>query len=94
MFFCSLIGDFAVLIISCVGLFYLSMLAKDYYFKEKFGAKNKNGSVQDFDKNVIQLDKLKNDEPKIKDFKLKKTSELKLFCNQGVDASKLSCYQQ
>lgn len=64
-----------------------------YILKEKFNSEKKS-EVNDFDKQVIQLDKLKNDDPKIKDFKPKKTSELKLFCNQGADASKLSCYQQ
>lgn len=61
-------------------------------FKESFI--NKKINIKDFDKNVLQLDKLKNDDPKLKDFKPKKTSELKLFCNQGADASKLNCYQQ
>lgn len=64
-----------------------------YILKENFETEKK-GDIKDFDKNVLQLDKLKFDDPKIKDFKPKKTSELKLFCNQGADASKLNCYQQ
>lgn len=84
-----------LLIASPLILFVIIMIISfvlPYILKEKFKSEKKD-IVKDFDKNVIELDKLKNDEPKIKDFKPKKTSELKLFCNQDVE-SKLNCYRQ
>ena len=64
-----------------------------YILKENFKSKNKE-NINDFDKNILQLDKLKYDKPKIKDFKPKKISELKILCTQSIDPSKISCYQQ
>lgn len=64
-----------------------------FIIKENFESKEKK-EIKDFDKNVIELHKVKEDKAKIKDFKPKKTSELKLFCNQSADPSKLSCYHQ
>lgn len=69
------------------------ILLLPYISKEKFNIK-KNEDIKDFDKNVIELEKLKYDIPKIKDFIPKKTSELKLFCKQDLDTSKISCYEQ
>lgn len=64
-----------------------------YLLKEKFDNKDKI-KVKDFDKNVIELDTLKYDNPKIKDFVPKKTSELELFCKQDIDSTKMTCYKQ
>lgn len=63
-----------------------------YISKENFNNEKKE-TIKDFDNSVIELGKLKNDKPKIKDYKPTKTSELKLFCNQNIDKS-LSCYDQ
>lgn len=86
-----------LLLVSPIFLFILILLITKflpYLFKEKFESEKKDNSVKDFDKNVIELQKVKYDEPKIKDFKPTKTSELKLFCKQNLDSSNPSCYQQ
>lgn len=88
--------DTKLLLIGTISLFTFIMFitwSLPYIFAEKF-KNDKKTEIKDFDKNVIKLEKLKYDKPKIKNFKPKKTSELKLFCSQGVNASKLSCYQQ
>lgn len=59
--------------------------------KENF--KNKVSEIKDFDKNVIELDKVKEDKSNLKDFKPKKTSKLDLFCKQNINEEP-TCYRQ
>lgn len=63
-----------------------------YISKENFNNEKKE-TIKDFDKSVIELGKVKNDNPKIKDYKPTKTSDIKIFCLQNIDKS-LSCYDQ
>lgn len=77
-----------VIIIIIVSIFLFISFKKEEFKNEKLEKK-----IKDFDKEVIDLNTLKQDKPKIKDFKPTKTSELDLFCKNNIDGTS-SCYRQ
>ena len=90
-------SDFAWIIGTVVsaGVLILALFMFASFKKEQFKNERlqKEKEVKDFDKRVIDLTTLKQDDPKLKDFKPKKTSELDLFCKNNIDG-KPSCYRQ
>lgn len=81
--------SFFIIFILC--LFFILFIIKKQKIIKNENFKNEK-IVKDFDKDIIELEKVKNDKSNLDNFKPKKESEVDFFCLNTNDIQK--CYRQ